>query len=99
MISIQGTDKAIKELFTLEWMNNTEDIESLVEYWQIHGFGVITSKEIPSQFKLQTYEGSVVSLSKKDIIKIQEIGMMNYLDLFKHQIVDTFVDMNGGSQT
>jgi len=34
---------------------------------------------------------------KRTTFTIQEIGLMNYLDLFKHQIVDTFVDMNGGS--
>jgi DNA-binding NtrC family response regulator len=96
---ISITEEAKKELFSLEWRKNTRDIESLVEYWQIHGYEVITSKEIPSQFKHQTFEGSVATLSKRDIKKIQEIGLINYLDLLKSQIVETFVEMNNGSQT
>lgn len=96
---ISITEEAKKELFSLEWKNNTRDIESLVEHWQINGYGVITSKEIPAQFKIQAFEGSVATLSKKDIKRIQEIGLINYLDLLKHQIVETFVEMNDGSQT
>jgi DNA-binding NtrC family response regulator len=96
---ISITEEAKKELISLEWKNNARDIESIVEYWQIHGHGIITPKEIPSQLKSQSIDGPIANLSKKDIKKIQEMGLINYLDLLKHQIVETFVEMNNCSQT
>lgn len=94
---ISITEDAKRELLKLEWKNNTRDIESLVEYWQIHGYGIITPKEIPEQFKASQSEASVTSLSKKDIKKIQELGLMDYLDYLKQQIVETFVEMSNGN--
>jgi len=95
---ISITEEVKKILVSLEWKNNTRDIESLVEYWQIHGFGIITPKEIPDQYKSTASEKVNFSLSKKDIKKIQEQGLMDYLDQLKHQIVEQFVEMNNGSQ-
>lgn len=95
---ISITEETKKLLLTLDWKNNTRDIETLVEYWQIHGFGIITPNEIPAQLKETSFEKHVSNLSKKDIKKIQELGLKNYLDSLKLQIVETFVQMSSGNQ-
>ena len=95
---ISITEEAEKELLKLEWTNNTRDIESLVDYWHIHGFGIITPNEIPSHLKEVKAESNILNLSKKDIKKIQEMGMKNYLEAFRYQIIETFIELNNGNK-
>ncbi|MCB9092184.1 MAG: sigma-54-dependent Fis family transcriptional regulator [Halobacteriovoraceae bacterium] len=95
---ISITEDAEKVLLGLEWVNNTRDIESLVEYWHIHGLGIISPNDIPKHFKTAHLVNESSSLSKREIKKIQEMGMKEYLDVLRLQIVESFVEISNGNQ-
>lgn len=96
---ISISEEAKKILLSLEWMNNTRDIESLVDYWNINGIGFIKPEHIPSNLLHAKTKTEGVKLSRSDIKKIKEMGLKNYLDFVRDEIVKHFLDTNEGNKT
>lgn len=87
------TEEAKKLLRSLEWPSNTRDIEALVEWWNIKGFGLIEPRHIPETFSNAKILPKT-KLSKSEVKKIQEIGIKEYLDAYKQEIVEHFLELN-----
>ncbi|MFZ4715520.1 MAG: sigma-54-dependent transcriptional regulator [Bacteriovoracaceae bacterium] len=92
------TDAAKKLLRSLEWKSNTRDIEALVEYWNIKGYGIINEENIPDSFiKAKPLQKS--KLSKSDLKRIKDIGIKDYLEQLKIEIVEHFMELNDFNQS
>lgn len=94
MRKITITKETEKLLRSLEWKSNTRDIEALVEYWNIKSFGIITPSCIPD-YLIQAKETKENKLSTTEIMRIKRMGIKDYLEAYKSEIVDHFLEMNG----
>ena len=91
------TPEAETTLKNLEWNSNVRDIEAIVERWNMEGIGIVTPKNIPQDlFAVPTKKSK---FSKSDIKEIKEIGIKEYLDCLKLEIVQHFLEMNDGNKT
>ncbi|MBL7665297.1 MAG: sigma-54-dependent Fis family transcriptional regulator [Bacteriovoracaceae bacterium] len=95
---ISITKEAKDLLIGLDWKNNVRDIETLVEYWQIHGNGIITEKQIPEQFRNQVSNKTTSNVTKQNIRLAQELGLKDYLDLVKSQIIESVIEASDGNR-
>lgn len=93
MRKITITEETKKFLRSLEWKSNTRDIEALVEHWNIKGFGIITPDCIPDSF-IKTNDAPKSKLSKAEVKRVREIGIRNYLEEYKKEIVEHFLELN-----
>lgn len=87
-----------KELLRLEWRNNARDIEAIVDYWHINSLGVIKLSDIPDSFYSKKIENKKI-LSKQDMKKISEIGLIDFLSDLKAQIVEQFLEKNENNKS
>jgi len=93
MRKITIDESAKKLLRSLDWKSNTRDIEALVEYWNIKGYGIITPDCIPESF-IKTKETPKQKLSKAEVKRIKEMGIKDYLETYKKEIVEHFLALN-----
>jgi two-component system nitrogen regulation response regulator GlnG len=93
MRKITINEDAKKLLRSLEWKSNTRDIEALVEHWNIKGYGIITVDCIPESF-IKTKDVQRSKLSKAEVKRIREMGIKNYLETYKKEIVEYFLEIN-----
>lgn len=98
MRKITIEEKTKKILRSLEWPSNTRNIEALVEHWNIKGYGIITPECIPDSF-LKVKEDLKPKFSKAEIKRIRELGIKDYLETYKQEIVEYFLEMNGHNKS
>lgn len=83
-------------LRSYDWSNNTREIEDLVENWSTHGVRLITPENLTIEMvDRSSKKKNVFTSDQLDLIK--ELGLKNFISLFKKEVTQEVVQNNGGS--
>lgn len=90
------TDEVKNLLVTLNFENNTRDIDALVDYWNRNAIGVVEVKDIPSQFLPAKEAPKKVKLTRAHKKLIAEEGLKGYLDMIRDEVILHYLELNKG---
>jgi DNA-binding NtrC family response regulator len=90
------TEETQTILQSYSWPRNTREVQDLLENWVVNGHRLITPDLIPLRIKENRPVDSKI-FNQKHLDMIEDIGMKEFLNFFKKELIQEFVNRNNGS--